>query len=204
MGKNPDKKTADLIMNIAFRLFVEKGYEATNLREIGTEVGINASTIYFYYPSKKKLFFDVLHSVHKTHLELLREKASEIPCTSDKEGMRQMFIKEIELVHLDSASYKLLLRYRLFPVMELANEIREINEKYDGEEYQIWEPYLSGCFDRAEAENRLLYEGIKKLMDGIINEMLISGQAIRTQTLEKWWELYKDIIVGFFSENIMR
>ncbi len=31
MKKNDEKNTANLIMDMAFRLFVEKGYEATNL-----------------------------------------------------------------------------------------------------------------------------------------------------------------------------
>jgi AcrR family transcriptional regulator len=48
--------TKDKISYVAFKLFLEKGYEATNMREISNEVGIKASSLYFYYESKQELF----------------------------------------------------------------------------------------------------------------------------------------------------
>lgn len=188
MRKNDDKRTVDVISNIAFRLFIEKGYEATNLREIGAEAGINASTIYFYYKSKKELFLDVYNNALRAHTEMLREIAAGISLEPKEESIKEMFIKEIEMIYFDSASYKFLLRYRMFPVSELINEISEISQKFDDEEFQIWKPFLSIYADETEINERVVFIGVMKFINGIINEMLISGQAIKTKTLEKLWE----------------
>lgn len=187
MKKNDEKNTANLIMDMAFRLFVEKGYEATNLREIGNEVGINASTIYFYYKSKRELFLDVFNHALEIHINELEKRADTISRCKEVDELKELFISEIEMVYLDSASYLFLLRYRIFPVSDLANETREICKAYDEKEFQIWKPFLISYGDGTEENERELFNVIMKMTNGIINEMLISGQALKKETLEKLW-----------------
>jgi len=194
MGKTAETGTSGIIKNAAFRLFLEKGYEATNLREIGAESGINASTIYFYYKSKKELFLDVLESVYCTHTELLREKVSEINTDLGRDGIRELIFLEIELFYMDCASYKLCLRYLLFPVAELQEEIRGICEKYRQEDYEIFKPYLKCCSDGSEQWEKIFFTRIRRLLGTMINEMIISGQAVGKQKMEEWWGHHQNFL----------
>lgn len=198
MDKTAETKTSDIVRNAAFRLFLEKGYEATNLREIGAESGINASTIYFYYKSKKELFLDVLGSVYSTHTGQLRDRALELHPETERDGIRELVFLEIELFYMDSASYKLGLRYLLFPVMELQEEIREIHEKYRQEEFEIFRPYLTACADGSVQSEKLFFTRIRKLLSAVINGMIISGQAISRQRMAEWWEHHQNIL---FEKN---
>ena len=187
MKKYDENNTANQIMNMAFRLFVEKGYEAANLREIGNSVGISASTIYFYYKSKKDLFLDVLNQALEEHLEELSNCATKIVNDADEDKLKELFVAEIEMIHLDSASYLFLLRYRMFPVSELSSEIMEVSKLYVEKEFQIWRPFLVPYCDGTDENERQLFKSIMRMINGIINEMLTSGEAINRQALNKLW-----------------
>lgn len=56
-----DKKTKEekmnLIMNIAEKIFVEKGYQNATMTEIAKKVNIAKGTLYLYFSSKKDLYF---------------------------------------------------------------------------------------------------------------------------------------------------
>lgn len=199
MKKYDENNTASQIMNMAFRLFVEKGYEATNLREIGNSVGISASTIYFYYKSKKDLFLDVLNHALEEHLEELNKRAAKIADDIDTDQLKELFVKEIEMIHLDSASYLFLMRYRMFPVSELIRETLEVSNLYIEKEFQIWKPFLSSYCDGTEENERQFFKRIRKMMNGIINEMLTSGEAIKRQTIEKLWMICYNYISDKFE-----
>ena len=51
------------ILHTAFELFLCKGYEATTIRMICNQTGIEAPTIYYYFKSKKGLFFAVVDEI---------------------------------------------------------------------------------------------------------------------------------------------
>lgn len=52
-------KTKERIMEIALRMFSERGYEAVSIRDICNEVGIKESTLYYHFKNKQ----DILDSL---------------------------------------------------------------------------------------------------------------------------------------------
>jgi len=53
-----DKKT--VLFNCAKQLFATKGFKDTNVADITTKAGFSVGTFYNYYPSKDKLFVEIL------------------------------------------------------------------------------------------------------------------------------------------------
>jgi AcrR family transcriptional regulator len=51
----------DQIVDVAARLFGEKGYEATRLEDIAAELDVLKGSLYYYISSKSELFYLVLH-----------------------------------------------------------------------------------------------------------------------------------------------
>jgi AcrR family transcriptional regulator len=47
------------IIDVAFDMFLEEGYEGTSLREIAKRIEYSPATIYLYYRDKDALFFDI-------------------------------------------------------------------------------------------------------------------------------------------------
>ena len=64
-----EAKTKDKILTIAAKLFSEKGYDRVTTREIAKAIGINAASIYYYFPSKE----DVLKCLYNFYSEQLRK-----------------------------------------------------------------------------------------------------------------------------------
>jgi AcrR family transcriptional regulator len=57
------------ILKIASEVFTEMGYEGASMAEIATRVGGSRGTLYRYFPSKERLFLEVVLSTGRRHLE---------------------------------------------------------------------------------------------------------------------------------------
>ncbi len=56
-------KTKETILRTAERLFAEKGFETTTLRDITTEAKVNIALVNYHFGSKAKLLRTVLHDI---------------------------------------------------------------------------------------------------------------------------------------------
>ena len=71
--KKGEKRKQDLIQ-IAYRLFVSRGYEHTSVDEIIAEAGIAKGTYYYYFESKEQMLEDVVGMM----LQAEAEKAEKV------------------------------------------------------------------------------------------------------------------------------
>ncbi|MBL4767394.1 MAG: TetR family transcriptional regulator [Rhodobacteraceae bacterium] len=53
-------KKRDVILEHANRLFSDKGFAATSLEDIAEAVGIKRESLYYYYPSRYDLLYDII------------------------------------------------------------------------------------------------------------------------------------------------
>ena len=73
------------VLEVAARLFREKGYLATGTREIAEAANMKSGSLYYHYPSKEAL----LSAVMTLAIEKLTDSVSQaIADTPDSEGMR--------------------------------------------------------------------------------------------------------------------
>ena len=54
-GRRDGAETRALVRRTALRLFTEQGYEATSLRQIADELGINKASLYYHFDSKEAI-----------------------------------------------------------------------------------------------------------------------------------------------------
>jgi len=65
--------TAERILDAAERLFAEKGFAGTAVRDIAAEVGLNPASLYNHFPGKQELYEAVLDRGLRPIVELLGE-----------------------------------------------------------------------------------------------------------------------------------
>jgi AcrR family transcriptional regulator len=65
----PTLEVRERILIEATRLFAQRGYGSTSVREVVEAAGVTKPTLYYYFQSKEALFLEVVH----THLEALQE-----------------------------------------------------------------------------------------------------------------------------------
>jgi AcrR family transcriptional regulator len=54
------KETKDKILDAALELFAEKGFKSTTTKAIAEKAGLNEVTLFRYFGTKEKIFFDVV------------------------------------------------------------------------------------------------------------------------------------------------
>jgi len=59
--------TRELILNAAIRLFRERGFDETTMREVASEVGVALGLAYYYFPSKEALVMAYYERVQREH-----------------------------------------------------------------------------------------------------------------------------------------
>jgi AcrR family transcriptional regulator len=78
------------ILKIASQVFTEMGYEGASMAEIATRVGGSRGTLYRYFPSKERLFLEVVLSTGRRHLEPvfadLESSAGDVTVTLQRYG----------------------------------------------------------------------------------------------------------------------
>ena len=65
-------ETKELILNKSLKLFSDKGYEGVSMRDIASEVGIKAASIYNHFKGKEDIFCSLLEEMSRRY-EMMRE-----------------------------------------------------------------------------------------------------------------------------------
>ncbi len=183
--------TNEKIRYIAFRLFLEKGYEATNLREICKEVDIKVASLYYYYQSKKELFFSIYDDIcienknrRQEIVELNQNASPNLKLYYLYKGMMNYFAQDI-------VKQKFLLRYHLFPPEEVSILIRDKYKLWTNDENKIILDIINQCLENNILNNNkqpvdymLEY---KKNEFSQVTEMIISNTKMSDTELDKSW-----------------
>lgn len=59
--------TRGALIEAALRLFAEKGYAGTSIRDIANEAGVQSASIYGHYPSKEHILAEIVVVGHREH-----------------------------------------------------------------------------------------------------------------------------------------
>ena len=73
--KKPKKaeQTKQRLLEISLKLFLEKGFENTTMREIATSAGLAPGAAYYHFASKESLIFDFYENSYEAHLPQVDE-----------------------------------------------------------------------------------------------------------------------------------
>lgn len=183
--------TLEKIKYTALKLFLEKGYEATNIREICKEVNIKPSSLYFYYAAKHELFLNLYDEIWSENIALLNEIY-----LMDEEvfpNMKLYFLykKMMEYYARTIVKQKFLLRYHLFPPQEVLIHIREKFKYWTDRENEILLSILNQCLGQKILYDQVspydyLYE-FKNFINSQEINMLIDNIKMSDSEMDKLW-----------------
>jgi AcrR family transcriptional regulator len=61
------------ILQAATRLFSEKGYRGTSMRDLGQALGLHAGSLYVHIKSKEEVLFEICDRIQRVHTEGMAE-----------------------------------------------------------------------------------------------------------------------------------
>jgi AcrR family transcriptional regulator len=96
--------TRRLLLDLAARLFIDRGYEAVSLRDLAIEAGVTKGAIYGHFRSKGQLLVEVI----RTELKARDAELDTDLAKSDPAAMLGLFIhpgsRELRMLQVDAAA----------------------------------------------------------------------------------------------------
>ena len=86
--KRNRKSRRSTIRDVSLRLFAEKGFDRTGLKDIADELGITHPALYHYYQSKNEILFDAVSATMRQLVAVLREALEEQGEATPRERIR--------------------------------------------------------------------------------------------------------------------
>lgn len=184
-------KTNDMIRYVAFKLFVEIGYEATNIRDICEEVDIKPSSLYFYYKSKEDLFFSIYDEIWEDKIKVLSSVAELEHNLPPNMKLYNLYKRVMDYYSENIIKMKFLLRYHLFPPKDVVDIIRDKYRGWSNKEESIIEEIIKQCIERnILPKKRDLSDYVqeyKMFEKGQMVEMIISNIKKSDREFDKSW-----------------
>ena len=81
------QSTRERILEVALRLFTEKGYDATSLREIAEELGVTKAALYYHFRTKEEILDSLMRTLQEGLRELADWAAEQEPSTRTREEL---------------------------------------------------------------------------------------------------------------------
>ena len=188
--------TNDKIRQTSFVFFLEKGYEATNIREICTKVNIKPSSLYFYYKSKQELFFSIYYEVWSQKINFMKNIKELNENISPKMKLYYLYKRMMEYYSKDISKEKLLLRYHMLPTEEISEGIRNSYRTWTNEKNKVIIDIITDCL-----ETKILDDGktvdqyveiYKRFENYQVADMIITNTMLNAKELDFLWDKFWD------------
>lgn len=201
MATQEDKKAK--ILEVAFDLFLNVGFDATTVRQLCQKANIEAPTLYYYFKSKKGVFFAVIDEILQDYQNLLKQHLNE--ASSDPfEKLYGFFKFSVKYSLEHELETKFYLRYRLFRPEDLKEDIeRHMNYTYGQKENTFIEP-LSECISTGVIHENIevVFQKYVNFIDSCTFNVIFSGWRPDDTELERIWKLfYEHQLINGYSKD---
>ncbi|CAM4183527.1 TetR/AcrR family transcriptional regulator [Lederbergia lenta] len=151
-----EQSTDELILTVAGRLFMQKGYQKVPVEEVAKACNVTKATVYYYYATKAELFtaamLAMMERIHQRTLQILSEDSplrerflllAEVHLQATTSIDLTTFLRENHQVLTTQQMQKMKeAEEEIFQVLEFAlekamrdGEIRKVNKKFAANAY---------------------------------------------------------------------
>ena len=170
--KNEEKNNREKIISTASRLIIEKGVANTSLADISRELNISKGTLYYYYPSKGDLIFDI----SERHMEHMTKKIFKWLDKNEK-GFSASEILRMIFQAILSSGYRS--HIHVYLIQEAATGNESLKRRFR-EEYEKWRELIHNGLKKFLAERpdlEVLSHIVLATLDGLFLQSLLGIQS---------------------------
>lgn len=180
-----------IIEQIAFDFFLDKGYDATTVRMICQKAGIESPTLYYYFGSKKGLFFSIVISLLKQYGLILRERVIGEHLTA-KEKLYNFYEHSINFTIQHFKETKFYLRFALFAPNDLQDDIQVYMKETFDRRIELYQECIEACIKQGEIQCDV-QTGVSKLLnliDSATYNVVFSNWRPSTKELQENLDIF--------------
>lgn len=129
------EKNQEKIEKAALRLFIQRGFHGTSVRDIAKGAGVSLGNLYNYYRTKEQLFNSLVHRYEAKMAALLMAELAEVSGTiDDPENLRKLAAGVRKIVYKEPDYWRLMYmditefgnRHFAFVFRDLSNRLRKL------------------------------------------------------------------------------
>ncbi len=149
------------LLSAAARLFRERGYAGTTVRDLAAEVGILSGSIFHHFRNKDEILFGVMQEVVIAMEEALKNALAAAETTHDK--VRALIATELNFIHGEAGDATAVL---VFEWRDLSTEKQQEILKGKAAYFQYWQTTLQ----QAQSEGLTVVEPeyLRQLLHGAL------------------------------------
>jgi AcrR family transcriptional regulator len=123
MNKKLKKHPKEKIKKVAIKLFSQKGYSATSMRQIAQKAGLSSGSLYNHLKRKSDLLLDI----HRDFIDEVIEKTnfSEVDREPCEEKLKAIFKTFMKAIFENKLSFKVLLEQETFLPLAARREVNK-------------------------------------------------------------------------------
>lgn len=175
-----DEGIRESILVESVKLFSEKGFHGTSMRNIATAVGCSLPMLYYYYKNKEDLFYEV---AYKEFILLIERLNSSVKIGETIEETYFQAVKQRkELSSYDKAVYKLSLKVWLGfdGESKIRKDLIEWEKNRRERTKKIWDRYINNK-DQLDVVSNL----IVRIMESMIEKIILLDEDITDEDIKK-------------------
>jgi len=195
----------DKIVNVAFNLFLQKGYRDVSLKEIVDEVGLTKGAFYHYFRGKEQLLKEVIDQFFVRLSDNIYDQLPKQHLKTFMTGYLKMLMKQIDQISMDSTrrgnNKSLSYYYLALDALRTLDDFdTKIHEVYMREE-ETWIEVIENAKESGEiissTDTRLLAKLFISANDGLGIHIILENRLdqLSKEIMEVWLYLYKLIKV---------
>ena len=168
------------ILKAAAECFARYGYEKTTLDDIGTLVGLNKASLYYYYKNKESIFTEVISAEWVSFFKILTAKIKKTEGYSEK---ILAYISE-RFKHLEKTMN---LHQLSFASIKSHSFFKGLKETFFNEEVKIINEILEDCKKHGEiisCDTKLVSRSILTVVDAIKTKAIQSSENSLTNKID--------------------
>lgn len=179
-----------LILETALRLFAERGYSGSSIRDVAAACGLQGPTIYSHYPSKEHVLAELVRIAHDEHLR--RVRAAMLECQPDPREQIRAYVQAHVSFHTD------------FPMLAVVGntELHMLSPELGAPIYQVRKQAEQTLMDIAQ---RGIDRGVFKVPHAWLAVAAIGGMGLRVAF---WFapggEIAPELVAGAYAEFALR
>jgi AcrR family transcriptional regulator len=193
------------ILKTAFILFLKKSYKEVTLKEIVEKSGLSKGAFYHYFPSKEKLFHEIVDSFYFTGMKIDFDRFSKNSFYDFYHDILKYSITKFLGIKefLEDTNDKDDITYYTL-VLDAVNLFPRFNEKskeVHAKELAGWEHAVQSAVDRGEIKSKMTARQIAQLFiytsDGITPHLVLEGRIreVHHEIQALWDGIYNDLKV---------
>lgn len=195
--------TKEHILNVAFKLFLQKNFKEVTMKEIVKKTGLSTGAFYHYFTSKEKLFEEVIDnfssSMYAPYDRYSKNSLYEFyrDCAKESNILKEKTLENKE--NTNGSIFTANFYFLLFDAMNLIPGYREKMEDYQERERNAWIAVIKHAKESGEIETTLTDKHIASFFistgDGMALNLILGGkyENIKKDIMGLWDDFYKSI-----------